>query len=228
MLTLQSRLHILNFLYRERNKTRNRYVHCEWSRLRLVCYCFVSLLPFPSHVRSLCFWTFFAQNFSEYFVEFFSVFVFEKTFKMIVNASNDLTWLVTRNSSSFLMKRRGVNHHFSRDPLNPKGLYKPRFQGTVQKRALSVVENPSGKGVVLKYKSKHQQNKPAKSVTSVQLSRGSRRAFKAIKNVTNKQNYRKDLKNVSFFTISMYFWAIFDISKCSKSSKILSLFFFLF
>lgn len=94
------------------------------------------------------------------------------------------------------MKRRGVNHFFSTDPLNPKGLYKPRFQGNVQKRALSVQENPSGKGVVLLYKNKRNQTKPAKAVSRVTLNRGAAKTLQSIRNFSNKQNYRKDLKNV--------------------------------
>ncbi|KAI2803768.1 hypothetical protein RDWZM_001887 [Blomia tropicalis] len=114
----------------------------------------------------------------------------------VVNVSKDLNWLVTRNTSSYLMKRRGVNHFFSTDPLNPKGLYKPRFQGNVQKRALSVQENPSGKGVVLLYKNKRNQTKPAKAVSRVTLNRGAAKTLQSIRNFSNKQNYRKDLKNV--------------------------------
>ena len=116
----------------------------------------------------------------------------------VVNTSTDLNWLLTRKTSSFLLKRRaGASHHFSTDPLNPKGLFKPRFQGTIQKRALNVQENPSGKGVVLVYKNKRNQNKPAKGVSKVVLNRGSGRALKNIKQFVNKQQYRSDLKNVA-------------------------------
>jgi len=124
----------------------------------------------------------------------------------VVNTSTDLNWLITRNTSSFLLKRRGVGHFFSTDPLNPKGLYKPRFQGTVQKRALTVKENPSGKGIVLVYKNKRNQNKPAKAVTRVALNPGASRALKNIKQFVNKQQYRSDLKNVRFYLVT--FWQL--------------------
>ena len=117
----------------------------------------------------------------------------------VVNTSTDLNWLLTRNSSSHLLKRRGVSHFFSTDPLNPKGLHKPRFQGTIQKRALTVQENASGKGITLVYKNKRNQNKPAKAISRVPLNRGASRALKNIKQLVNKQNYRSDLKNVSVY-----------------------------
>ena len=114
-----------------------------------------------------------------------------------VNTSSDLNWILTRNNSSFLMKRRGVSHHFSSDPLNPKGLYKPRFQGTIQKRAACVQDAPSGQGVVLVYKKKSKQNKPGQSLNRVVLKRNARRTVRSIKQCANKQQYRTDLKNVS-------------------------------
>lgn len=122
----------------------------------------------------------------------------------VVNTSSDLNWLLTRNTSSFLLKRRGVNHFFSTDPLNGKGLHKPRFSGTVQKRALTVQENPSGKGITLVYKNKRNQTKPAKAITRVALNRGTSRALKAIKQLSNKQQYRTDLKNVSQLALNWY------------------------
>ncbi len=60
---------------------------------------------------------------------------------------------------------------FSRDLLNPKGLYVPRFQGTIQLKALSVEPNASGKGVVLVYKKRRHQQKPAKSLGKIELNR---------------------------------------------------------
>lgn len=113
-----------------------------------------------------------------------------------VNSSTDLNWLITRNHSSFLLKRKGVNHYFSTDPLNPKGLFKPRFQGTTQPRMLSIQENPTGKGVVMVYKTKNKQNRPAKSLARVVMSGNSRRTIRNIKQFVNKKNYRNDLKNV--------------------------------
>lgn len=123
-----------------------------------------------------------------------------------LNTSSDLNWLITRNSSCYLLKRRGVNHHFSTDPMNPKGLYKPRFQGTIQRRALSVQENPSGKGVVMVYKKRSNQNKPAQALNRVVMNRNARRTTRNIKQFVNKQNYRNDLKNVSHssFIIVIY------------------------
>lgn len=124
-----------------------------------------------------------------------------------VGTSSDLNWLITRNTSCYLMKARGVSKHFSKDPLNPKGLYKPRFQGAIQSRALSVQEHPSGKGVVMLAKKKRNQRKPAQASISVPLTRGAGRTTRSIKQFVNKSQYRKDLKNVSVPAICLsFFW----------------------
>jgi len=113
-----------------------------------------------------------------------------------VGVSRDLEWVLTRNWSSHLIKRRGIKRRFSRDPLNPKGLYVPRFQGNIQRKAINIEPNPSGKGVVLVYKKKRYQQKPAKSLGKIELNRDSRRTLKNIRTFCNKNLYRTDLKNV--------------------------------
>jgi len=113
-----------------------------------------------------------------------------------VGVSRDLQWLLTRNWSSQMLKRRGINRRFSRDQLNPKGLYVPRFQGSIQRKALTVEPNASGKGVTLIYKKKRNQQKPAKSLAKVELNKDSRRTLNNIRKFCNKNLYRTDLKNV--------------------------------
>ena len=56
-----------------------------------------------------------------------------------VGVSRDLNWLLTRNWSSHLVKKRGINRRLSTDPLNPKGLYVPRFQGTFNERLFKLI-----------------------------------------------------------------------------------------
>lgn len=114
-----------------------------------------------------------------------------------VGVSRDLNWLLTRNWSSHLVKKRGINRRLSTDPLNPKGLYVPRFQGTIQRKALQVDPHPSGKGVVLVYKKKRHQSRPGKALSKQLLTKDSRRTFKTIRKFVNKNLYRTDLKNVS-------------------------------
>src|SRR5687768_5965164 len=114
-----------------------------------------------------------------------------------VGVSRDLLWLLTRNNSSFLIKRRGINRRFSRDPLNPKGLYLPRFQGSIQPKAVTVEPNASGKGVSLVYRKRRHQQKLAKSLAKVELNKGPRRTLNNIRKFCNKNLYRTDLKNVS-------------------------------
>lgn len=113
-----------------------------------------------------------------------------------VGVSRDLEWVLTRNWSSHLVKRRGINRRFSRDPLNPKGLFVPRFQGTIQRKAINIEPNPSGKGVVLVYKKRRHQQKPAKSLGKIELNKDSRRTLRNIRTFCNRNLYRTDLKNV--------------------------------
>lgn len=113
-----------------------------------------------------------------------------------VGVSRDLEWLLTRNWSSHQLKRRGIGRRLSKDPLNPKGLFTPRFQGTIQRKALTVEPHSSGKGVVLRYKKKRHQQNPSKSVARVELNKDSRRTLQTIRRFCNKNLYRTDLKNV--------------------------------
>jgi len=113
-----------------------------------------------------------------------------------VGISRDLQWVLTRNWSSSLIKARGIKRRFSRSTFNPKGLYVPRFEGNYQQKAITIEPNTTGKGVVIVYKKRRHQQKPAKSLARIELNKDSRRTLKNIKTFCNKNMYRTDLKNV--------------------------------
>ncbi|XP_076454737.1 large ribosomal subunit protein eL28-like [Babylonia areolata] len=106
-------------------------------------------------------------------------------------ASADLSWLIVRNSSSFLLKRNRQN--LTLEPNNLKGRNSFRFSGLVQKRTVGVEPAKDGKGVVLITKKVTGSRKPGKNINRVELKRDSRRTFRAIRNITRKSGYRKDL-----------------------------------
>lgn len=113
-----------------------------------------------------------------------------------VNVSRDLQWVLTRNWSSSLIKARGIKRRFSRSTFNPKGLYVPRFEGSLQQKAVTIEPNASGKGVTLVYKKRRHQQKPSKSVAKIELKKDSRRTLNNIRKFCNRNLYRTDLKNV--------------------------------
>ena len=106
-------------------------------------------------------------------------------------ASADLTWLIVRNSSSFLLKRNRQN--FTLEPNNLKGRNSFRYSGLVRKRTVGVEPSKDGKGVVLVTKKVDGCRRPGKNQNSVELKRDSRRTFRAIRKITKKGGYRKDL-----------------------------------
>lgn len=114
-----------------------------------------------------------------------------------VNVSRDLLWVLTNNTNNATFKRKGLRQRFTTDPFNPKGIANYRFSGGIQKKALTVEPHTSGKGVTLVYRKGNQQNKPAKSIVRVPLTKDSRRTLRTIKRFCNRNYYRTDLKNVA-------------------------------
>lgn len=109
--------------------------------------------------------------------------------------SAELQWMVVKDRSSFLVKKRMIKTWFSIDPLNPKGTHAKRYSGTVRNRVLTVEPHSSGKGVNLVYKKQNNRKKPAKSLDRVPLTRGARRTMASIKKwVKGHRNYRRDLQ----------------------------------
>eukprot|EP00745_Piridium_sociabile_P010914 TRINITY_DN178501_c0_g1_i1.p2 TRINITY_DN178501_c0_g1~~TRINITY_DN178501_c0_g1_i1.p2 ORF type:complete len:138 (+),score=37.49 TRINITY_DN178501_c0_g1_i1:64-477(+) len=107
-------------------------------------------------------------------------------------ASADLSWLIVRNTSCFLLKRNRQN--FTLEPNNLKGRNSFRYSGLVQKRTVGVEPAKDGKGVVLVTKKVAGSNrKMSKTLNRVELKRDSRRTFRAIRNITRKSGYRSDL-----------------------------------
>ncbi|PIA92192.1 putative 60S ribosomal protein L28e [Cercospora beticola] len=113
------------------------------------------------------------------------------------NLSSDLVWEVTRNSNSFLVKRRlgsGKQVVFSRDPLNLVNKHSRKYVGYANEKAIGI--NPDGNTVTLTTKLASRGNKPAKQyqTSSFSASTPSRKLYTSIVNSTAKKGYRPDLR----------------------------------
>jgi len=107
--------------------------------------------------------------------------------------SADIQWLVIRNNSSFLMKRRNAPT-LSREPNNLKGRNSFRYNGLIRRKCVGIEPAPSGKGVVLVTRNNRSVRKPAKNYTRVELKGNARATLKTIRRTMLNGKYRPDLK----------------------------------
>ena len=107
-------------------------------------------------------------------------------------ASSHVQWMVIRNSSSFLRKRKLGT--FTTEPNNLKNRNSFRLNGLVHPKVVGVETVKDGKGVVFSTGSVKNVQKPAKRLRKVKLTKDSRRALTTIRRTIRKQRYRKDLK----------------------------------
>ncbi|EMF11966.1 60S ribosomal protein L28 [Sphaerulina musiva SO2202] len=113
------------------------------------------------------------------------------------NLSSDLIWEVTRNTNSFLVKRRlgsGKQVVFSRDPLNLVNKHSRKYVGYVNDKAIGI--NADDNTVLLTTKLASRGNKPAAQyqTASFSASTPSRKLYTSIVNSTAKKGYRPDLR----------------------------------
>ncbi|KAK9766469.1 hypothetical protein K7432_004416 [Basidiobolus ranarum] len=116
--------------------------------------------------------------------------------------SADLTWLLVKDNSSFLVKRNGVQ--FTTEPNNLTNLNSFKNSGLANSKVVGISANPSGKGVILSTKKQ-----------SVAISGSSRKAAKTVVNVTARSGYRADLRKAALGRLS----AILAAQKPKKITK---------
>jgi large subunit ribosomal protein L28e len=107
--------------------------------------------------------------------------------------SADLQWMVIRNNSCFLMKRKNAPQ-FSRESNNLKGLNSFRYNGLVHRKTVGVEPAADGKGVVLITKKTGSKRKMSKVMKRTDLKRNARKTFATIRKVIGNSGYRKDLQ----------------------------------
>lgn len=137
-----------------------------------------------------------------------------------VNASKDLRWLLTRDTSCHAVKVRNYPKALSKDPLNPKGLHLPRFSGSIQAKAITVRGSSKKPGVTLVYKKKTAVNKPANQLVRVAIKKDPRSTLRSIRNtINNMKGYRSDLKMLALRRASAIMKSQIDKKKGQKKQK---------
>merc|ERR1712189_37783 len=109
--------------------------------------------------------------------------------------SPDLQWKLIRNNSCFLIKNQGAT--FTKEPNNLTGKNTFKYNSLVNRKCLGLKAAPSGKGVVLSVKKSKAWRKPSKMYNHVTLSKDSRSTLRAIKNLCQKNRYRRDLQDAA-------------------------------
>ncbi|CAF4550309.1 unnamed protein product [Rotaria sp. Silwood2] len=107
-------------------------------------------------------------------------------------ASSHVQWMVIRNTSSFLHKRKLGT--FTTEPSNLKNRNTFRSNGLIHPKVVGVEAVKDGKGVVFTTGCVKNMKKPAKRLRKVKLTKDSRRTLTSIRRTIRKQCYRKDLK----------------------------------
>merc|ERR1711939_299622 len=95
-------------------------------------------------------------------------------------ASSDLLWQITRNNSSFLVKRNGLQ--LSSEPGNLMNKNSFKFSGIANLETVDVADNE--KGITFSRKNKANTSKPARNVVSMDLKKDLRKVSKTIINKT--------------------------------------------
>jgi len=107
--------------------------------------------------------------------------------------SSALQWMVIRNNSSYLVKKKNIKRPFSLEPNNLRNVHSFKQNGLIHQRVLGIEPAADGKGIVLIQKRRKTNNKPAKSLVKVTLRQGPRRTLHKLKNFIMKNKYRRDL-----------------------------------
>lgn len=112
-----------------------------------------------------------------------------------MSSTQDLQWLLTRKSSSYIVKQKGLGRVFSREPHNLTSIHSYTHSGLVNDKSVGIQPNPEGKGIVISTKKANVAPGQIKGSRNVKVvkSGGSRRAAGVVANVIGKSGYRSDL-----------------------------------
>ncbi|GLH03388.1 hypothetical protein R5R35_007120 [Gryllus longicercus] len=107
--------------------------------------------------------------------------------------SSHLQWMIIRNNSAYLLKKRNVKKPFSTEPNNLTNLNSYRYNGLVHRKSVGIVAAPDNKGFTAVIKRTKATFKPAKSNIRTTWKAGPRRSLYKLKRLLNKNYYRRDL-----------------------------------
>merc|ERR1712106_1150299 len=92
------------------------------------------------------------------------------------SVSSDIAWAVIRDSSCFLLKKRGVKKPFSTEPCNLINRNSMRYNGLVNGKVVGISPAADAKGFVLTTKKAKKAHRPGKSMVNITIKAGLRRA----------------------------------------------------
>jgi large subunit ribosomal protein L28e len=108
-------------------------------------------------------------------------------------SSDTLTWLLTKKTSSFLVKRSG--NEFAREKFNLKNINSRKYSGLASTKAVDLTL--ADKKITLTTKVEKNVRKPAKAENVVPLRKGARGGANTIRANISRSFYRRDLKKAA-------------------------------
>ncbi|KAL4151631.1 hypothetical protein PRNP1_008573 [Phytophthora ramorum] len=108
-------------------------------------------------------------------------------------SSDTLTWLLTKNTSSFLVKRNG--NEFAREKYNLLNRNCRKYSGLASTKAVDL--SLADKKITLSTKIEKAGKKPSKSNNDVPLRKGARGGAITIRANISRNYYRRDLKKAA-------------------------------
>ncbi|GMF12824.1 unnamed protein product [Phytophthora lilii] len=108
-------------------------------------------------------------------------------------SSDTLTWLLTKNTSSFLVKRNG--NEFAREKFNLLNRNCRKYSGLASTKAVDI--SIADKKVTLTTKIEKAAKKPVKAENAVPLRKGARGGANTIRANISRNYYRRDLKKAA-------------------------------
>jgi len=128
--------------------------------------------------------------------------------------SGDLVWQIIQKANAFTLKGRGGDRKiFSTEAGNLTNTHSYSASGIANKKWIGVTAGE--KGAVLTYRVSNSSRKVKGTTTSVTLTRGARKGFKATAALTTGSYYRGDLQSAALARVSR----ILDSQKPRKAEK---------
>nr|SVE76780.1 EOG090X0JNN [Daphnia longispina] len=117
-------------------------------------------------------------------------------------SSSHLQWLITRNTSSFILKKRNVKQPFSREPLHLTNRHCYKYNTLIHKNVIGVEPAKDKNGFMVVMKSKKKVYKPKASMIRFQIKSGPRHSLAKLRNIV-KGGYRKDCRTAVMDEVSV-------------------------
>merc|ERR1711911_70354 len=115
----------------------------------------------------------------------------------ISKMSAQLQWMITRNTSSFSMKKRNVKQPFSTEPLHLTNRHCYKFSTLVHHNVIAVEPSKDKNGFIMVQKRKNKTFKPRQPLQRTHLKSGPRHTLAKLRYVVTKGGYRTDCKSAA-------------------------------